>query len=175
SDLDVAAEKVCGAAFESQGQNYIHTQRIILSSEVEEYFTNRMIDITSGLRMGDPHDISTDIGPMISESKAEDTENVILEAVEDGGELVSGGQREGKFIRPTIVRNVSMKSRLWTNEVFAPVCCISVAKSLNEAIGLANDTSYGLQAGIFTSDLNVARIASEKLDFGTVLINETSD
>ena len=175
SDLDVAAEKVCDAAFESQGQNCIHTQRIILSNEVEEYFTNRMIEITSGLRVGDPHDISTDIGPMISESKAVETAGTILESVEDGGELVSGGQGERRFIRPTIVRNVSRKSRLWMDEIFAPVCCISLAKSLNEAIDLANDTSYGLQAGIFTSDLNVARIASEKLDFGTVLINETSD
>ena len=175
ADLDSAAESVVDAAFESQGQNCIHAQRILVKSDVYEYFRNRLIEITSRLKIGDPLDENTDIGPMITESEAIRVENSVKEACALGSNLLAGGNRDGSFMAPTILENVPPESPVWKKEIFGPVMMIMPVESMDEAINLANDVEYGLQAGVFSSDINLAMQAIERLNFGTVLINDSSD
>lgn len=175
ADLDTAAEAVVDAAFEAQGQNCIHSQRILIKEDVYEYFKNRMLEITSGLKLGDPLDESTDVGPMISEGEAKRVEGLVSDAVREGGHALIGGEREGSMMMPTILENVSLNSEIWKKEIFGPVTLVRSVKSMEEAIQLSNDVPYGLQAGVFTSNIELAMQAIERLQFGAVLINDTSD
>lgn len=175
ADLDSAATSVVEAAFESQGQNCIRPQRILVRRQSYEYFRNRVIELTSNLKVGDPMDENTDIGPMINENEAARVENEVLEARRDGADLIIGGGRDGCVFYPTILENVSLKSNVWKKEIFGPVLNLKPVDSFEEAIEISNDVEYGLQAGVFTSDMNLALTAIERLKYGTVLVNETSN
>ncbi len=175
ADLDSAAELVTEAAFESQGENCIHAQRILIKDDVYDYVKNRIVELSSKLRIGDPLDENTDIGPMISESEALRVEDSVKRAVADGADLLLGGERNQAFMHPTVLELSDTSLPIWGNEIFGPVTMLKKIKSFEEAISLANGTAYGLQAGVFTSDLDLAMLSIEKLDFGTVLINDTSD
>lgn len=175
ADLEHAAEAVVDAAMESQGQNCIHSQRIIIKDNIFKEFSSRVIEITSKLKLGDPLIESTDVGPMISEGEAIRVENEVSSAVEDGAEILIGGRREGSMFQPTVVQKVSHKSSLWHREIFGPVTILQPVDTFDNAIKMANDVPYGLQAGIFTSSLDLAMKAMQELDFGAVLVNDTSD
>lgn len=175
TDLDHAAVQVVDAAFEAQGQNCIHAQRLLIKEDVYEYFKNRLIELTSKLKVGDPLDPSTDIGPMITEGEAKRVESVVEKALENGASVLAGGDRNGVMMSPTILENVDVKSDVWRNEIFGPVTMLKSVSSMEEAIELANDVPYGLQAGVFTSNMDMAFQAVERLDFGAVLVNDTSD
>lgn len=175
ADLDHAAEQVVDAAFEAQGQNCIHAQRILVKDDVYEYFKNRVLEITSNLRMGDPLDPDTDIGPMISEGEAKRVEAEVEKSLSEGASILAGGQRAGPMMQPTVLENVATSSEVWKKEIFGPVTMLKSVSSMEEAIHLANDVPYGLQAGVFTSNLDLALHAIERLDYGAVLINDTSD
>ncbi len=175
ADLDTAAEQVVDAAFGAQGQNCIHAQRILVKEDVYEYFKNRVIELTSHLKVGDPLDPDTDVGPMIAEGEAERVEMEIEKALEAGANILAGGDRSGSVVQPTVLENVDPASTMWKKEIFGPVTMLKSISSMEEAIELSNDVSYGLQAGIFTSDINLAMQAIERLDYGAVLINDTSD
>lgn len=175
ADLDTAAEAVVEAAFESQGQNCIHSQRILVKDDVYEYFKNRVLELTGKLKIGDPLDESTDIGPMISEGEAQRVQSWVENAIKEGATLLIGGMREGSIMSPTVLEDVSVKSEIWKKEVFGPATILKQVNSFEEAIQLANDVPYGLQAGIFTSNLDMAFTAIERLNYGSVLINDTSD
>ncbi len=175
ADLDSAAENVVDAAFGAQGQNCIHAQRILIKDDVYEYFKNRVIEITSHLRVGDPLDPDTDVGPMITEGEAERVESQVEKALKEGATVLAGGTRKGSIMEPTVLEDVATSSDIWKNEIFGPVTILRRVKSMEEAIELSNGVSYGLQAGIFTSNLDLAMQAIERLDYGAVLINDTSD
>lgn len=175
ADLDLAAESIVNAAFESQGQNPLHTQRVLVKSEAYEYLKNRIVELASHLKAGDPLDEETDFGPMITEEEAARVEAEVKSARDNGAYLLFGGGREGSFHAPTILENVPESSGLWRNEIFGPVLCLGPVKSFEESIRLSNGTESGIQAGIFTSDMNLAFTAIEKLNYGTVLINDSSN
>lgn len=175
ADLDRAAEQVVDAAFEAQGQNCIHAQRILIKDDVYEYFKNRVLELTSQLRIGDPLDPDTDIGPMISDGEAERVEKSVEQSLENGASILAGGNRNGPVMEPTVLENVDTSSEIWKREIFGPVTMLKSISSMEEAIQLSNDVPYGLQAGIFTSNLDLAMQAIERLDYGAVLINDTSD
>lgn len=175
ADLDSAAELVVEAAFESQGENCIHAQRILIKDDVYDYVKNRIVELSSRLRIGDPLDENTDIGPMISESEALRVEDLIKTAVADGADLLLGGERDQSFMHPTVLELSDTSLPIWGNEIFGPVTLLKKIKSFEEAVSLANGVKYGLQAGVFTSDLDLAMLSIEKLEYGTVLINDTSD
>lgn len=175
ADIDRAAELVVDAAFEAQGQNCIHAQRILVKDEIYEYFKNRVLELTSNLKIGDPLSPDTDIGPMISEEDAVRVESLIEQALEGGASILTGGEREGSVVNPTVLENVDIDSHVWKDEIFGPVTMLRSVGSMEEAIRLANDVPYGLQAGIFTSNMDMALQAIERLDFGAVLVNDTSD
>ncbi len=175
ADLDLATDAIVDAAMESQGQNCIHTQRILIHKDIYKDLSNRLVEKVAKLKMGDPLDDSTDIGPMISEGEAIRVEKEVENAVNHGAEVLIGGKRDGKFYLPTLIQNVRHDLSLWRKEIFGPVSILQPIQDFEEAITIANDVPYGLQAGIYTNNLDIAMKAIQKLDFGAVLINDTSD
>jgi len=129
-------------------------------------------DATKKLKMGDPLEEDTDIGPMINLGAAEQTEEWITEAVESGASIIAGGKREGPMFEPTILENVKPELRISWLEAFAPVVVIYRYKDFEDALKGINYSIYGLQAGIFTGNLNKAFRAYEALDVGGVIIND---
>ncbi len=175
ADLDLATDAIVDAAMESQGQNCIHTQRILIHKDIYNDLSNRLVEKVAKLKVGNPLDDSTDIGPMISEGEAIRVEKEVENAVNHGADVLIGGKRDGKFYLPTLIQNVRHDLSLWRNEIFGPVAILQPIQNFEEAITIANDVPYGLQAGIYTNNLDIAMKAIQKLDFGAVLINDTSD
>ncbi|MGC8561690.1 MAG: aldehyde dehydrogenase family protein [Thermoplasmata archaeon] len=175
ADLDAATDAIVDAAMESQGQNCIHSQRILIHSDVYQDLSSRMVERVAKLKVGNPLEESTDVGPMIAEGEAIRVEKAVSDAVASGAEVLVGGKRDGKFYYPTLIKNVKHDLGLWHNEIFGPVSILQKIDSFEEAIAMANDVPYGLQAGIYTHNLDLAMKAIQMLDFGAVLINDTSD
>lgn len=172
SDPDSASDIIARSSFRNQGQGCLRAQRIIVMDRLEEYLVNRLAEISSGLRTGNPHDDSTDIGPLASEERAVAIENAILKDLAAGGQVITGGNRKGSILEPTVIKASGRESDLWQHEIGGPVAVVLSAGSLSEAIELANAASSGLQAGIFTSDLSIADLAFRNLMCGSVLIND---
>ncbi len=175
ADLDIAAEAIVDAAMESQGQNCIHSQRILIHKDVYHNLSSMLVERVAKLKVGNPLEDSTDVGPMIAEGEAIRVEKAVNEAVSNGAEVVVGGKRDGRFYYPTLIKNVKHELGLWHNEIFGPVSILQPVNNFEEAITMANDVPYGLQAGIYTHNLDLAMKAIQMLDFGAVLINDTSD
>ena len=173
--LDLTATCVVDAGFNCQGQNCIHAQRIFIHDSRYEELVSRLVEDTRKLKMGNPLDESTDVGPMITESQAIRVENWVNEAVQKGAKLLVGGQRKKAAYVPTILADVPKDATIAAEEVFGPVMIISKFQRLEDAIRESNSTNYGLHAGIFTKSIDHALRAVYNLDFGTVLINDTSD
>lgn len=175
ADLDIAADAIVDAAMESQGQNCIHSQRILIHKDVYQDLSNRLVEKVAKLKVGNPLEESTDVGPMIAEGEAIRVERAVSDAMTNGAEVLVGGKRDGKFYYPTLIKNVKHNNGLWHNEIFGPVSILQPINNFDEAVAMANDVPYGLQAGIYTHNLDLAMKAIQMLDFGTVLINDTSD
>ncbi|MDF2961631.1 MAG: aldehyde dehydrogenase family protein [Paenibacillus sp.] len=173
-DLAKAAQLCVTRGFVNAGQACISVQRVYVHQDVYEAFVDRSVDAASKLIVGDPELEETDIGPMISEKEAERAEQWIQEAVQEGATIAFGGLRKGAILYPTIITNTTSSMKVMCQEVFAPVICITSYSDINEALAAANDSSYGLQAGIFTSDLQLAFRAAKSLEFGGVVINDVS-
>lgn len=174
ADLDLAADRLARQAFLSAGQKCISVQRIYVQRPVLEPFLERLERVTAQLVVGDPEDPATDVGPMISEREAERVEGWIREAVEAGARVLAGGRRRGALLEPTILLDVTPEMKVVCMEAFAPIVTVTPYDTLDEALRYANDTPYGLQAGIFTSSLEVAMRAARELEFGGVIVNDSS-
>ena len=175
ADIDFAADAIVDAAMESQGQNCIHSQRILIHKDVYGDLSKMLVEKVAKLKVGDPLDDSTDVGPMIAESEAIRVEKEVNNAVSKGAEVLIGGRRDGKFYLPTLITKVKHDLGLWHNEIFGPVSILEPVDNFEDVIRMANDVPYGLQAGIYTKSLDIAMKAIQKLDFGAVLVNDTSD
>ncbi|MGC8607470.1 MAG: aldehyde dehydrogenase family protein [Vulcanisaeta sp.] len=175
ADIDKAVPLIVDAGFESQGQNCIHAQRILIHEKIYDEVKEKLVKLTQNLKVGDPLDESTDVGPMITEAEAKRVEEWVEEAIRDGANLLIGHKRVRNIYYPTILENVSLKSRIAIKEVFGPVMLLFKVRDIDETINLANSTPYGLQAGIFTNNIKVAKRFIDELQFGGVLINDTSD
>lgn len=173
--LDFAVHNLVDAAYSYQGQNCLHAQRILVQEDVYDEFRERFIDTAARLRMGDPKSASTDIGPMISESAAKRVESWVNEAHEKGAKLLLGGKRSGTFYEPTLLENASPGSLILSREVYGPVVVLIRFSDIVEAVDIANATDYGLQAAIFTNRIDEALYSLRNLQFGTVMINESTD
>jgi glyceraldehyde-3-phosphate dehydrogenase (NADP+) len=174
-DLEATVESCVSGAFWAAGQNCIGTQRILIQASIYQEFRERFVAMSTALVTGDPALESTDIGPMISVQAAINAEKVVDEAISQGARLLCGNHREGACYAATVLEDVNYKSRLWCNEVFAPVVVLEPVDSLDDAITLANEPEYSLHAGIFTNDLNKALSASRRIEAGGVMINDSSD
>jgi len=173
-DWERAADGAGIHAFSHAGQSCISVQRILVHADVAEKFTERLIANAESLVVGDPMDADTDVGPLITSADRDRVKSWIDEATEGGGEVLTGGELtdEDRCLKPTVIREPSWESRVWCDEIFGPVATLHTINSLDEAIGLANDSPFGLHAGIFTRDMGRGLEASERLEFGGVLVNE---
>ena len=173
-DWETAADKAQIHAFSHAGQSCISVQRILLHESIADQFTERFVKNIESLVTGDPMDENTDVGPVISPGDRDRVKDWIDEAASKGGEILTGGELvdEGRCIAPTVIRNDPRECHTWSDEIFGPVATIHTFKTFDEALEMANDSRYGLQAGVFTRDVGNAKKAGETLEFGGVLVNE---
>jgi acyl-CoA reductase-like NAD-dependent aldehyde dehydrogenase len=169
ADLDLAAEKLAANAFSFAGQSCISVQRIYVERSAFEGFLQRFLPRVEKLKVGDPADEDTDVGPVIDD----DARERILDWIRaSAGQVLTGGELDGDLIRPTVIANPAPDDKVSCDEVFGPVCTVTSVDSLEDAIELANATRYGLQAGVFTTRLDAALRAAQALEFGGVTVNE---
>jgi acyl-CoA reductase-like NAD-dependent aldehyde dehydrogenase len=169
ADVTAAATKVSQNAFAFAGQSCISVQRVYVERDVYDAFVQTLVPLVNALKVGDPADEETDIGPVIDEDARE---RIIEWIKKTSGEVLAGGDLDGELIRPTVIANPGRDDEVSCEEVFGPVCTVTAVDSVDEAIELANGTRYGLQAGIFTSSIDTAFRAAQELDFGGVTVNE---
>jgi acyl-CoA reductase-like NAD-dependent aldehyde dehydrogenase len=172
ADIDAAATAMAAHAFSFAGQSCISVQRIYVERDAYNRFVEGFVPRVQALKVGDPADEETDVGPVIDEDARERILEWIGEARDGGAEILSGGEEQDGLIRPTVIGNASPELKVSCEEVFGPVVTVNAVDSLDEAIELANSTRFGLQAGIFTSRLDSAMRAAQELEFGGVIVNE---
>ena len=175
ADLGRAVESCVSGAFWAAGQNCIGTQRILVQRDVYEEFLGAFVSATKALIPGNPADERTDVGPMISVDAAEAAKRKIDEAVANGARLLAGGTLQGPVLTPAVLTGVPHECAAWADEVFAPIVLVEPFDTTEEAISLANDSDYALQAGLFTKDLDRALRTARAIEAGGVMINDSSD
>jgi acyl-CoA reductase-like NAD-dependent aldehyde dehydrogenase len=172
-DADVrqvaAATAVTGYA--NAGQSCISTQRVLVDRTICGAFLEAVTPMVEAISTGDPLDESVQMGPMISETEAERVRSWVEEAVERGARLLVGGEREGAIHRPTLVADVEPTLRISREELFGPAVAVSAFDSIDEAIALANDSRYGLGAGIFTENIRWAMEFVRRVESGNLMVN----
>ncbi len=175
-DVQVAARGGAWAAYLNAGQVCTSAERFYVAREVYDDFLSEFVDYTSSLRVGDPTDASTDLGPMVSAPQRAKVEAQLSAAVEAGAELVVGGDHagfeRGHFLAPAVVTGAPETTHLLREETFGPVAPIVPVDSLDEAIRLANGTRFGLGANVYTRDLETAVRCMREIRAGTVWIND---
>lgn len=172
ADVELAVAKCVSGAFAYSGQVCIHTQRIFVQQQVFSQFLDLFVKKAALLRQGDPLDERTDIAAMIDEGNAIRVENWIEEAVAAGATLVYGGKRKGAFVEPAILTGTRPEMKVCGLEVFGPVVSIEPYSDFPEALSLVNNSSFGLQAGVFTNSIEAMNHAFRHLEVGGVVIND---
>jgi acyl-CoA reductase-like NAD-dependent aldehyde dehydrogenase len=173
-DWETAADKAKLHAFSHAGQSCISIQRVLVHEDVADAFVERLVANAGTLRVGDPLDPETDVGPLISPGDRDRVKEWIDEAVAAGAELLAGGELadEGRCLAPTLLGSPPREAKVWCEEIFGPVATIDRYSDFGEALRMANDSKFGLQAGVFTRDVGRGLEAANTLEFGGVLINE---
>lgn len=174
ADLDLAARSCASGGFVYAGQSCISVQRVYVHRSVMESFTKKLVAHVRNLRLGDPLDEATDVGPLIDTSAAERVERWVDEAVAGGAQLLCGGQRDGSLFEPTVLQHTQPEMRVVCEEVFGPVVSLMVYDDFEEALAAVNASRYGLHAGVFTNDLQEAARAVRELSVGGVVVNDAS-
>ncbi|HBG47689.1 MAG TPA: aldehyde dehydrogenase [Deltaproteobacteria bacterium] len=172
ADLALAAARCAIGAFSNAGQVCISVQRIFVDRVVFDEFMDRYLDECRKIKMGDPLDEPTDLGPMIEEAAAIRTEQWIKEAQAEGARVLLGGKRHGSFMEPTVMTGTRPSMKVCGEEAFAPLVSIEPYDSFDEAIDLVNSGLYGLQAGLFTRDMGRIMSAFARLEVGGVVAND---
>lgn len=172
TNIDEIVAKCVVGAFSNQGQVCISIQRIYVMEEVADEFIAKFVAATQRLKVGNPLDIETDIAAMIHPDEQVRAQQWVEEAAVKGAEVLTGGTvADGVFV-PTILHNVESHAKVSCHEVFAPIVSVNRIRSIEEGIKAINDSNYGLQAGIFTKDIETAFAASKQLEVGGVMIND---
>jgi len=171
-DISSAVSATIKGGYAVAGQVCISVQRVFVQKEIYDEYLEKLIEGVRNIKVGDPMKEDTDMGPVISEESAKRIEEWIKEAVDMGAKVVFGGKREKTLFEPTVVINVPTEAKLFSKEVFGPVVVVNSFNKLSEAIEMANNSEYGLQAGIFTNDIEEAFYAIKKLEVGGVMIND---
>ncbi len=179
-DIEQAAEQTVGGKFRNGGQSCIAPTRIYVHQEIFDQFTERVVDLTSRLKVGNGLDEGVDMGPLFNEAQVKNTEAFIADAVARGAEILSGGSRltgadydRGWFFAPTVLGNISDEMRLTCDEVFGPILPLIPFSTEEEAIHRANNTDYGLAAYVLVRDISTALRVTEALEYGIIGLNDT--
>jgi acyl-CoA reductase-like NAD-dependent aldehyde dehydrogenase len=174
ADIDLAAKRIAFGGYYQAGQSCISVQRVLVQSEVYDDFAARLVKEVENLKVGDPMDPTVDVGPVIQRSEVDRIQSWVDEAVSQGAEVLTGGTGEGPFYQPTLISHVKPDMKVCREEIFGPVVTISPYQTFEEALGAVNDSRFGLQAGVFTNDINRAFEAHRTLEVGGVIINDQS-
>jgi acyl-CoA reductase-like NAD-dependent aldehyde dehydrogenase len=175
ADLDWAASALVAGGFSNTGQSCNSVQRVIVHRDVAEALIERLVAHGSRLVTGDPLSDTTDVGTLVDEPSAARVEGWLAEAEGAGATRYLGGARDGALLPPTIVANVGSEMRIACEEVFGPVLAVLPYDTLDDAIGMANATAYGLQGAVFTRSLEVAFRAAREIRTGAVFVNRSSN
>jgi glyceraldehyde-3-phosphate dehydrogenase (NADP+) len=171
ADIELAASAVAAGGYINAGQVCISVQRVLVADEVYDDFVERLAPAVEELRTGHPLDDGTSLGPVISTAEAERVERTIRDAVDGGATLITGGERNGAVIAPTVVGDVDPAMAISRQELFGPAVALTRVGGIDEAIALANDSDYGLGAGLFTRDIDHALRFAREVDAGSIQIN----
>ena len=178
ADIENTLNGILSGIFLSNGQSCVAGSRLIIHRTIHDSFIEKLKRRLSSLKIGDPHDETVNIGPIANEAQLDKIVSMVNQARVDGASVVAGGIKtevkgfeEGYFYPPTILIDVALNTQIWREEVFGPVLCVTKFDQVREAIDLANNTDYGLAAGIWTSDEALAKSVSKQINAGTVYIN----
>ena len=174
ADLEKASSGAVKGRFINSGQSCIASKRFIVVRKIANEFIEMFVQKTQKLKVGDPMSNDTDIGPLVNINSLNNMESLVAQSVEDGAELLTGGERrdsKGFFYPPTVLKNVSPSMRIASEEVFGPIAPVIIAEDEKEAMKVANDSKYGLGASIWTQDLDKAERMSRAVESGIVTVN----
>lgn len=171
-ELEQIANRIVVGAFYQSGQSCISVQRLLIHESIYEQLVGILVQKVAQLKMGDPFNPEVFVGPMISMGDATRIESWVDEAVARGANLLVGGKRDGIFYSATLVENVPRDAHLSASEAFGPVCCVSKFSEFRKAVAEVNDSTFGLQAGIFTTNLNHAFYAFDEIEAGGVVVGD---
>ncbi|MGY1813336.1 aldehyde dehydrogenase family protein [Blastococcus sp. SYSU D00820] len=170
--LDWAAQRIATFAMYQAGQSCVSVQRVFAHRDVAAALTDRVVAAVEKLVTGDPTDAATDVGPLIDEGAARRVESWVAEAVAGGARLLTGGTRDGAAYAPTVLADAAATAKVSCEEVFGPVVVLDTVDSVDEAFARVNDSRFGLQAGVFTRDLQLAFRAARELEVGGVVVGD---
>jgi glyceraldehyde-3-phosphate dehydrogenase (NADP+) len=173
ADLEQVSAAIVLGGYVNAGQVCISVQRVLAQRDVYGDLLDALRPKVEAIRVGDPFEDGTQLSALISEGEAERVETAIRQAVAEGASLVTGGERSGAVVAPTIVADVSSDLQLFHDELFGPAVTVTPVDGIDEAIALANDSAYGLGAGIFTSDIGNALRFAREVDCGSIQVNWT--
>ena len=172
ADIKKSLDRTAMGAFVYAGQVCISVQRVYIHEKIYDEWTEKFVEKARNLRKGNPLDELTELSVMITEEAAQKAESWIREANENGAEILCGGTRQGGMLDATVIAKANPEMRVVSEEVFAPVAVVEKFGDFAEAVDLSNQTKYGLQAGVFTSNLQNSQYAAEHLEYGGVIIND---
>jgi succinate-semialdehyde dehydrogenase/glutarate-semialdehyde dehydrogenase/succinyl-CoA reductase len=174
ADIEKTSSGAVKGRFINCGQSCIASKRFIVVRSVAKEFIESFVQKTEKLKIGDPLSDDTDIGPLVNAKSLNNMESLVTDSVREGAEIITGGERaysKGFYYRPTIMKNVSPKMNIATEEVFGPIAPIITVDDEREAVNIANDSKYGLGASIWTQDLDKAEKLSRAVESGIVTVN----
>ena len=174
ADMERALNAATFGCFMHQGQICMSVERIIVDQAVAGEFTERFVEKVKTLKVGNPREMANVIGPIINQKQLDKIHGQVTEAVEQGARLLTGGTHEGLFYRPTVLTNVKSEMRVFQEETFGPVAPIITVSGVEEAIAVANNSEYGLSAGVITRDEEKGLAVAQRLQTGIAHVNDSS-
>ncbi len=172
ADINEAVKKCIDSGFAYSGQVCIHSQRLFVQAEIFDLFTKKFIEGVKKLKYGSPEDPAIDVSVMIDEENAIRVESWVNEAVKKGAKILCGGKRKGAFYEPTVLTNTTVKMKVCSEEIFGPVVTLEKFNSFTDAVAMINDSSFGLQAGVFTNQIDESNYAFNTIKVGGLMIND---
>ena len=174
ADLATAAQRIAFGGYYQAGQSCIAVQRVLVHADVADEFTGRLVDEVNKLKTGDPMDANTDVGPLIDRDALERIAQWVDEAVQSGAEVLCGGKREDPFFVPTVLSSTRPDMKVRCEEIFGPVITLGTYSDFEDAVAEVNNSKYGLQAGVFTKDVDRLMLAHREIQVGGVIANDVS-